>query len=66
MIKNSTKKLSFKSETVRVLGRPELGQVAGGIVTTALNCTVPSHVGGVCHHTRNHCHPVTTYMTCPR
>jgi hypothetical protein len=64
MKKDNGKKLSIKTETVRVLNKPELEGVAGGIMTTAMTCTEPSHVTGVCHghHTR-HC-KATTYVTC--
>jgi hypothetical protein len=37
--KKIEKKLKLSGETVRVLSNQELGAVAGGVLTTAINCT---------------------------
>jgi hypothetical protein len=50
-----TRKLSLKKETVRVLTDSQLGQVVGGVLTTAINCSVN------CQRPSHHC---TTAVSC--
>jgi hypothetical protein len=58
MKKNSSKKLRFSVETVRVLSNPEMAGVAGG-TTTAITCTNSMIICPPAqkprHHSKHHC-----------
>ncbi len=60
-MKPNNKKLAFRKETLRTLSTDELAGVAGGTLTTAINCTAPAPV---LYHAVAMYHPATTAITC--